>query len=168
MKLHAEVGKERHEVEVRREGSKVFAKVDDREYELEVSEPESNVFSLKHNGKIFEVFVTPPATPGGPFAASLGSSEFAVRLTDPKRLRGSASTDHDAHGTAEIRSAMPGKVVRVLVEPGAEVEKGSGVIVVEAMKMQNELKAPKVGFVKEIRVGEGETVNAGDVLVVIE
>jgi biotin carboxyl carrier protein len=168
MKLHAEVDGQKHEVEIRREDNKVFAKVDDRDYELEVSEPESNVFLLKQNGRIFEVFVTAPAATGGPYAARLGTSEFSIKLTDPKRLRGAASSDHDAHGAAEIRSAMPGKVVRILIEMGAEVEKGAGVIVVEAMKMQNELKAPKAGVVKEIRVGEGSTVNAGDVLVVVE
>ena len=63
---------------------------------------------------------------------------------------------------------MPGKVVRILVEQGAEVKQGEGVIVVEAMKMQNEMKAPKDGIIKEIRVAEGATVNAGDILVVIE
>jgi len=63
---------------------------------------------------------------------------------------------------------MPGKVVRILVEAGAEIKTGDGVIIVEAMKMQNELKARKDGVVKEIRFSEGSTVNAGDVLVIIE
>ena len=63
---------------------------------------------------------------------------------------------------------MPGKVVRVLVETGATVQTGDGIIVVEAMKMQNEMKSPKDGTIKEIRFAEGATVNAGDVLVVIE
>ena len=63
---------------------------------------------------------------------------------------------------------MPGKVVRVLVEEGQEVEAGQGVVVVEAMKMQNELKSPKSGHVAELRAEPGSTVNAGDVLVVVE
>ena len=63
---------------------------------------------------------------------------------------------------------MPGKVVRVLAEVGAEIKQGEGVIIVEAMKMQNEMKSPKDGTVKEIRYDEGATVNAGDVLAVIE
>ena len=63
---------------------------------------------------------------------------------------------------------MPGKIVRVLVEAGAQVEAGAGVVVVEAMKMQNEMKAPKAGTVVSIDVQEGATVNAGDVLAVIE
>jgi biotin carboxyl carrier protein len=63
---------------------------------------------------------------------------------------------------------MPGKIVRVLIEEGAQVEAGAGLVVVEAMKMQNELKSPKAGTVTELRARAGATVNAGDVLVVVE
>ena len=71
-------------------------------------------------------------------------------------------------GAAEIISPMPGKIVRVLVEAGAHVEAGAGIIVVEAMKMQNEMKAPKAGVVVSINAAVAATVNAGDVLAVIE
>jgi biotin carboxyl carrier protein len=63
---------------------------------------------------------------------------------------------------------MPGKVVTILQAVGAPVEKGDGVLVVEAMKMQNELKSPKDGRIKEIRVAEGAAVSAGDILATIE
>jgi biotin carboxyl carrier protein len=63
---------------------------------------------------------------------------------------------------------MPGKIVRVLAEAGETVAAGAGIIVVEAMKMQNEMKAPKAGMVVSINAAEGATVNAGDVLAVIE
>jgi biotin carboxyl carrier protein len=63
---------------------------------------------------------------------------------------------------------MPGRVVRVLVERGAEVEAHQGIVVIEAMKMQNELKSPKSGKVAEMRVIPGDTVIAGDVLAVID
>jgi len=63
---------------------------------------------------------------------------------------------------------MPGKVVRVLVAEGAEVEAGAGILVVEAMKMQNELKSPRAGVVISVGVAPGDTVNAGDVLAVLE
>jgi len=69
---------------------------------------------------------------------------------------------------AEIVAPMPGKVVRVQVEAGATVEKGVGVIVVEAMKMQNEMKSPRAGVVVSVNVKPGDTVNAGDVLAVLE
>jgi biotin carboxyl carrier protein len=63
---------------------------------------------------------------------------------------------------------MPGRVVRLLVEAGGEVAEGQGVVVIEAMKMQNELKSPKAGRVARIGVAVGDTVGSGDVLVVVE
>jgi biotin carboxyl carrier protein len=63
---------------------------------------------------------------------------------------------------------MPGKVVRVLVSAGDEVAANQGVLIVEAMKMQNEVLSPKAGKVADIRVTEGQTVNAGETLAVIE
>jgi biotin carboxyl carrier protein len=167
MKLEAIVGDEHSKLEIRQDGERLFATVDGREYELEVSQPEPGVFLFKNNEKITEVFV-PPSTPGEPVRVQTGGNTFDVRLIDPKRLRGSGSDSEFGDGAAEIRTAMPGKVVRILLEPGAAVEKGDGVVVVEAMKMQNELKAPKAGSVKEIRVAEGSTVGAGEVLAVIE
>ncbi|HKQ50935.1 MAG TPA: acetyl-CoA carboxylase biotin carboxyl carrier protein subunit, partial [Pyrinomonadaceae bacterium] len=97
-----------------------------------------------------------------------GGQVYAVTLADPKRLRGAAVSGGHAHGSSEIVAPMPGKVVRVLVEAGAEVEAGAGVVIVEAMKMQNEMKSPKAGRVASVQVREGATVNAGDVLAVIE
>jgi biotin carboxyl carrier protein len=168
MDLRAEIDDQTKAVEVRRDGDRVYARIDDRDYELEVAEPEPGVFLLKHDGRIFEAYVTQSGNRSDPYKVRIGTQDFEIRLTDPKRLRGGGSGDHDSHGAAEIRAAMPGKIVRILTEVGAAVEKGTGVIVVEAMKMQNELKSPKPGTVKEIRGAEGSTVNAGDVLVVIE
>jgi len=166
MKLLAELNNEKHDVEIRRDGDRIFASIDGRSYELEASEPEPNVFLLKHDGKIYEVYVSPEDT--NTSRVRIGSHEFEITVHDPKRLRGSGSGHGDREGLAEIKTAMPGKVVRVLVEHGTEVKKGDGIIVVEAMKMQNEMKSPKDGVVKDIRALEGATVNAGDVLAVIE
>lgn len=169
MKFQAQLDDEKHEVEIRHgDGGKAVAVVDGREYELEVSEPEAGVYLFKHGGRITEVFVSPGSASGGPVQAQAGGNTFEITLIDPKRLRGAGGGADNADGAAEIRTAMPGKVVRVLQEPGAAVEKGDGVVVVEAMKMQNELKAPKSGTVKEIKVQEGSTVGAGELLAVIE
>ena len=168
MKLQAAIGEEKHEVDIRRDGEKVFARVDDREYELEVSEPEPGVYLFKNNGKITEAFVSPKQTPDRSVQVQIKDNAFEIRLIDPKRLRGSTSGADHGDGAAEIRAAMHGKVMRILLEEGSEVEKGDGVLVVEAMKMQNELKAPKAGTLKQIKVAEGSTVAAGDVLAVIE
>lgn len=168
MKLQAELNNEKREIEILSEGDKVFARVDDREYELEASEPEPNVFLLKNENKIYEVFVSPQQNAGEPLQVKVKNQSFEINLIDPKRLRGAGGAGESADGAAEIKTAMPGKVVRVLVKPGAEIQKGDGVIIVEAMKMQNEMKSPKDGIVKEIRFSEGATVNAGEILAVIE
>jgi biotin carboxyl carrier protein len=168
MKLQAELADEKYEVEARREGDRLFAAVDDRKYELEVSEPEPGVFLFKNNGKVTEVFVSPQKNPSDPIDVQTGGRSYSIKLVDPKRLRGSVGSEHHGDGAAEIRTAMPGKVVRILLKAGSPVVKGEGVLIVEAMKMQNELKAPKDGTIKDVRVEEGSTVSAGDVLVVIE
>ncbi len=168
MKLQAQVGESLHNIEIKRDGEKVFAKVDNREYELEASEPEPNVFLLKHAGKIHEFYVAPAAQAGSPQIISSRKHDLEVTLIDPKRLRGSGTGVGSADGLAEIKTMMPGKVVRLMASVGDAVEKGDAVLVVEAMKMQNDLKASKAGIVKEIRVAEGSTVAAGDILAVIE
>jgi biotin carboxyl carrier protein len=162
MKLIAEVNNEKINIEVNQSGEAVFAEIDGRKYNIEATQPEPNVWLFKLDGKIFECHV------GENGVVNIGSSEVSVKLIDPKRLRGSGNSDSLADGIAEIRTAMPGKIVKVLVKIGDEVAAGDGVIIVEAMKMQNEMKAPKDGTVKEIRFEAGETVNAGDILLVVE
>lgn len=168
MKLIAELNSEKHEIALKQTSEKVFAEIDGRAYELEISEPEPNVFLLKHEGEVFEVFVSPNEKSNEPFKVNLANQYFEIKIFDPKRLRGSSAGSGEIEGVAEIKTAMPGKVVRVLVEVGTMVQAGDGIIVVEAMKMQNEMKSPKDGIIKEIRFSEGATVNAGDVLAVIE
>jgi biotin carboxyl carrier protein len=97
----------------------------------------------------------------------VGSKRFAVEVRDPRSLRGRTRAG-DEHGPRKIVAPMPGKVVRLLVREGDEVQPGAGVAVVEAMKMQNEIKSPKKGTVQKILVSEGAAVNAGDVLAIVE
>jgi biotin carboxyl carrier protein len=88
--------------------------------------------------------------------------EFAV--SDPRSLRASRGAD----GPRAVKAPMPGRVVRVLVAVGDEVAAQQGLVVIEAMKMQNELKSPKAGRVARLGAAEGETVQPGEVLVVVE
>jgi biotin carboxyl carrier protein len=168
MKLYAEIGDQKHEVEIRREGDRVIASVDDRTYELEASEPEANVYLFKHEGRVYEASVTEPKSSGDSTQVRVDTHDFDIKLVDPKRLRGSGGGHELGDGLAEIKTAMPGKIVRILLQPGDSVEAGAGILVVEAMKMQNELKSPKNGVVKEVRVEEGAAVAAGDVLATVE
>lgn len=168
MKLQADINGEKHEVEINRDGRKVTATVNGRLYDLDVSEPEKGSLLVKNENKVSQVFVSPRSGKDSEFGVTIHGRHLDVEIIDPKRLRGAGDDCENMDGLAEIKTAMPGKVVRILVETGADVSKGDGVIVVEAMKMQNELRSPKDGIVKTIRAAEGETVNAGEVLVVIE
>ena len=167
MKLKAQIGDSSSDLDIRVDGEQVFARVDDREYELEASEVEPGVYLLKNNGRIYEAYVSDIDSLGNA-EVNVRGQRFDVAIFDPKRLRSTRSDYSHGDGRAEIKTAMPGKVVRIMAEIGQTVEKGTGVIVVEAMKMQNELRSLKDGVVKEIRTSEGATVNAGEVLVVIE
>ena len=93
---------------------------------------------------------------------------YAAELRDPRSPRNRKRGAADEKGAKKMAAPMPGKIVRVLVKEGAEVQAGQGLIVVEAMKMQNELKSPKSGIVQKILVADGAAVNAGDVLLVVE
>jgi len=104
----------------------------------------------------------------------LGASEvlingrvFHVEVFDPRSLRGRRSAA-EGSGPQTLAALMPGRVIRVLVAAGEKVEAGQGLIVVEAMKMQNEMKSPRAGRVVEVRAAAGATVAAGDILLVIE
>ena len=97
----------------------------------------------------------------------VGSTRFVAEVRDPRSLRGRSRAGDDK-GPKKIVAPMPGKVVRVLLHDGDEVELGAPVAVVEAMKMQNEIKSPKKGTIQKILVTEGAAVNAGDVLGIVE
>lgn len=167
MKLKVQIADALSDLDIRIDGDKVFAYIDDREYALEASEVVPGVYLIKNNGRIYEAYVS-DIGPTGNSKVTLRGQTIEVAVFDPKRLRSSQSDHSHGDGRAEIRTAMPGKVVRIMAEVGQTVEKGVGVIVVEAMKMQNEMRSPKDGIVKEVRTSEGATVNAGEVLVVIE
>lgn len=129
-------------------------------------------YSLIIAGKSYEVFARriPQPTEDSSLAYEiiLGEQRFEVQVEDEreKTLAGSVKSAHDS-GEARIRAPMPGLVIGVPIEPGATVTRGQTVIVLEAMKMENDLAAPRSGIIKEIKVNQGQTVNQGDILVTI-
>jgi biotin carboxyl carrier protein len=167
MKLHAATDDYRTEIKIRDDGTRVFAELNGRAYELDLHES-ADGFLLTHNGRVFNCRVDGRPKSGAPIEVIVGTTRYALTLTDPKRLSSAASATAHGHETARIVAPMPGKVVRVMVEVGAKVTAGDGIIVVEAMKMQNEIKAPKAGTVIALNIQTGATVNGGDVLAIIE
>jgi len=168
MKLIAELANSEHEVVLDLDGILVNATVDGRSHELEVRELGNGDYLLIEGSKVYRCRLNGGLEGRNTFGVALRGRSYDVTVVDPKRLRSGHTSGAHHQGSAEIVSPMPGKVVRVLVALGDNVEAGQGVIVVEAMKMQNELKSPKAGAVAAIKVEAGATVNSGDVLVVIE
>jgi biotin carboxyl carrier protein len=167
MKLTAEIAGTEHALDIRRDGARVRASVDGRDYEFEALEPEPGIYLFTLGGRVYECRVEGGAA-REMCEVRVHDVAYEVSLIDPKRLRGARGAGTETSGRAQVAASMPGKVVRVLVEVGASVEAGDGLVIVEAMKMQNELKSPKGGRVVEVRAEAGATVNAGDVLVVVE
>jgi biotin carboxyl carrier protein len=148
------------------EDGKLICRVDGRELELDLSAGEHGVLSLLLGGRSFEVRREPGAN--GEFRMSIGSEVFNAEVRDPRSLRSRRRAGFQEAGPARIIAPMPGKVVRIVAPVGTLVEAGQGVVVIEAMKMQNELKSPKKGTVSKVLVAENAAVNPGDTLAIVE
>ena len=171
MKLKAQLSGTDYEVSLNLANESAVVEVDRRHYHLEVRELAPGEYLLIDGSHVYKCRVERKhgsTHTGGLWGVVLRGQRHEVTIIDPKRLRSAQDSGAHQAGAAEIVSPMPGKIVRVLVEEGAQVEAGAGIIVVEAMKMQNEMKAPKTGVVVSIRTEKGATVDAGDVMAVIE
>ena len=152
-----------YRLDLNRAGGRWLCRVDGREIEVDAVLARPNVLSLRVGDDAYEVKCERVA---GDMYLWVGTAQFAAEVRDPRSLRGRTRALDD-HGPKRLTAPMPGKIVRVLVSQGDEVEAGAGVLVVEAMKMQNEIKSPKKGTIQKILVSAGAAVNAGDVLAIV-
>jgi len=153
-----------YRLEMKRVDGRWETRLDGRDIEIDAVLARRDVLSIIIGGKAYEIKRERTATD---MHLWVGSRRYAVQLRDPRALRSRAAAD-DGTGPRKLLAPMPGKVVRVLVKEEGAVEAGQGVVVVEAMKMQNEIKSPKKGVVRRMVAAEGANVNAGDVLAVVE
>jgi biotin carboxyl carrier protein len=133
----------------------------------EAVEVGTDTYSILLSGRAFDVRVSPDAHGEDNLLVRFGGSEFRVQVRDPRSWRGSRHDVLEASGPQQVLAPMPGKVVRVLVAAGEEIEMGRGLVVVEAMKMQNEIRAPKSGRIERVLVTEGQAVRTQEALVII-
>jgi biotin carboxyl carrier protein len=144
--------------------------VDNRTIEIDsaqlasVTQVEPGVYSVLVDGASYEIRLIETSQGQGAEAAG---RRFAVEVRDPRDASRSSRAAVGS-GRQNVAAPMPGKVVRVLVNVGDAVDAGQGLVVVEAMKMQNEMKASRPGRVIEIRASVGQTVGAGDTLLILE
>lgn len=154
-----------HKVELLRAGQGWLCKLDGRELPLDVTSVQNGALSILVEGKSYEVRQENSATETN---IVVGRERFGAVVRDPRSLRSRRSSGAAEAGIKKVVAPMPGKVVRILAAEGTAVEAGQGVVVIEAMKMQNEMKSPKKGMVKKINAAEGAAVEAGQVLAEIE
>lgn len=164
MNCEVRIGRRNRTVKITSTSSRLEFSLDGQGVPADVVEVEPNVFSVLFSGEAFEVRVH--KSPQG-VRIYVDGREYGAELNDPRQWRRNAGGASSTAGRQSVFAPMPGKVVRVLVQPGARVTLGQGLLVVEAMKMQNEIKSPKEGTVDRINAEEGKAVNAGEVLAVI-
>jgi biotin carboxyl carrier protein len=140
-------------------------RLDGREVQIDAVLTQPDVLSVLIDGKAYQIRREPLASESRIW---VGDQSYAVDVSDPRSLRSRKARADSGQGPRSLVAPMPGKVVRFLVGEKSAVEAGQGVVVVEAMKMQNEIKSPKKGIVMRLAVAEGAAVNAGDVLAIVE
>jgi biotin carboxyl carrier protein len=154
-----------HKVELARNANGWLCKLNGRDFPVDAISPRNGALSILIDGKSYEVRQETTATANN---VVVGGRRFEAQVRDPRSLRSRRNAGATDEGIKKVIAPMPGKIVRILAPTGTEVEAGQGVIVIEAMKMQNEMKSPKKGRVKKINAAEGAPVEAGQVLAEIE
>jgi biotin carboxyl carrier protein len=165
MKYEVRIGGKTRMVEFQRISNGWQATFDGGPGVADVTEIAPNTYSVLLDGRSHEICVTP--SPGGRLNLQTGRFEFEAEVVDPRSWSGRHHAGVEAEGRQQIVAPMPGKIVRVLVKAGDRVEAGQGLLVVEAMKMQNEIRSPKGGTIERVLAEEGQAVNAGEVLCVV-
>ena len=166
MKLEIKIDGRTRTVELDRVDGGWRAHLDGQAVEVDPVEVTPGIYSILLGGRAYEVSVQALPEPGT-LSVLAGKEEFAAEVLDPRAWRGRRHGALEAEGKQQILSPMPGKVVRILVQTGETVEAGQGLLVIEAMKMQNEIRSPKSGIVERLLAAEGQAVNAGEVLAVV-
>jgi len=154
-----------HRLELEKAEAGWICRLDGQELQVDAVVTRPDVLSLLVNGRSYEIKREQTPTD---LHLWVGSTRFGVELRDPRSLRSRRDGTGEERGPKKLIAPMPGKVVRVLVAEKTEVEAGQGIVVVEAMKMQNEIKSPKKGVVQKVLATAGANVNAGDVLAIVE
>ena len=164
MKLDVKLAGHHRSVEIERRADRFAFLLDDQEVQADIFEISLGIYSVLLGGESFEVRVEERSNG---LILHVGNHEFPAEIIDPRQWRRGRRGSAEAEGRQQVLAPMPGKVVRVMIQEGGAIEAGQGLLVVEAMKMQNEIKSPKSGKIESLLVREGQAVNAGEVLAVV-
>ena len=148
------------------ENGHISGTLDGHVLEADAIEISPGIYSILVAGQSFEARVEPGKLG---LRIHINGEEFPAPLNpmDLRRWPGRSHYAGDAAGPQEISAPMPGKVVRLLVQPGELLAENQGLLVIEAMKMQNEVRSPIPSRIAKLLVQEGQTVNSGDILAIL-
>jgi biotin carboxyl carrier protein len=166
MKIEIRIAGKNRTVELTHTADRRQISLDGQPTNADAMEIAPNIFSILLNGQSHEIRITPQ--PDGRLTLQTANHEFTAEVADPRAWSGRRHGHVEAQGRQQIIAPMPGKVVRLLVKAGDKVQAGQGILVVEAMKMQNEVRSPKTGTVERLQAEQGQPVNAGQVLAWID
>lgn len=152
-------------VSIVKEGNLHRIRVGDCEFVVDDFWTRTDLVSFIMDGRSFQVDIH---SDGDHYGVMIEGEQYEFELYDERKALLKVSAGLATEGAQEIRTSMPGMIVKVLVNEGDEVLEGDGLVIVEAMKMENEMKSPKDGVVRKISVGEGDAVEAGSLLVIVE
>jgi biotin carboxyl carrier protein len=164
MKVEVRIGTAARQFEIQRVGTNQFVATGRDGAQIDAVQVAPHIYSLLVDGRVFEA--TALAERDG-VLIQCGGEEFHALVSDPRAWRGARGALFGAEGKQQVTAPMPGKVVRILVSAGEEIEAHQGLVVVEAMKMQNEIRASRSGTIERVFVREGQAVAAGEALVTI-
>lgn len=164
MKLTIELAGKSRLVELTRGDQGTACSIDGAAMQADIAKIGPGTYSILIGGRSLEVRVEPHAQS---LVVSVAGREYSVKVHDPREWRGKRAGALQSEGRQQVLAPMPGKVIRILAKAGEKIEAGQGVVVVEAMKMQNEVRAPKSGQIEKVLVAEGQSVNAGEVLAIV-
>jgi len=167
MAFIAKLGEQTYTVEIEETGKSVYrVSVDGNEFIVDGKKTGRTNYSLIVDNRSFEIEVD---NTDDEYRVLVDGRSYRIDLVDERRMRvGGEQSGLQLQGRQRVSVPMPGKVIAVLVAEGDPVERGQGLVIVEAMKMENEVRSPITGEVKEIKIKPGDTVEGGAVLVVVE
>ena len=161
MKLEVELGSKIRQLEFTLDQERVRSSIDGRVVEASAVEVSPGTYSILIDGQSFDVRVESSAAG---LSVHANGREYLIAIRDPRQWRRYRGAAAEVEGRQKVMAPMPGKVIRLLVKSGDLVEVGQPLLVVEAMKMQNEVRSPKSGTVEGLAVSPGQAVSAGDTL----
>jgi biotin carboxyl carrier protein len=164
MKIKVSIQGTERTVELVDQGDRPRWEIDGHSLDADAREVSPGIYSVLVDGKSVEVRIE---RAGAQLRVVANGKEYLAAIENPREFKRNRAGAAQIEGRQNVVAPMAGKIIRLLVQAGDEVQSGQGLLIVEAMKMQNEIRSPKAGKVEQVRVAEGQTVNPGDIVVVV-